>query len=119
MPLSGVDVVVSLVSSGFFPKVKPLPKVVEPAVLLPPPNNPPVVAPLALPVLAPKIEGVEVPEAGFEPNVSGFGAPAVVFEEPKKLGAAVGCDVDPPNKLLCCVPVVAPKGLLAAVVDGV
>ena len=113
--LSGVDVVVSLASSGFFPKAKPLPKAAEPPEVLPPPNNPPVVAPLGLPVLAPKIEGVELPEAGLEPKVSGF----VASEEPNRLGVEVGCDVDPPNKPLCCVPVVAPKRLLGAVVDGV
>ena len=71
--LSGVEVDVSLFSSGFLPKAKPpLPKVVEPPVVLPPPNIPPVVAPLALPVLGPKIEVVEVSEGGLEPNVSGF-----------------------------------------------
>jgi hypothetical protein len=43
----------------------------------------------------------------------------VVFEEPNMLGVELGSDVDPPNKPLCCVPVVCPKGLLAAVVDGV
>lgn len=73
-PLTAV-VEFSFFSSAFLPKVNPAPpKGLDAPVVLPaPPNNP---APLELPVLAPKSEAVEIPEAGvdtvFKPNVNGF-----------------------------------------------
>jgi len=43
----------------------------------------------------------------------------VALDGPNILALEVGCDGNPPNKLFCWVPAVAPKGLLAAVVEGV
>jgi hypothetical protein len=115
--VTGVDPSFPL-SAG--PKLKPppFPTVLEPctAVVLPPPNNPllgvvelvlfpppkSVLPPLALPVLAPKSEGVDAPEAGLDPAFPKrevFGAPAVLLKPPNVLPVDPAVDV-PPNKLL-------------------
>lgn len=112
--LFGVAVVASFFSSGLLPKVNPP---TEPeAVLLPLPKSRPVVPLLELGAPPPKVKGVEVPDAGAEPK-RGFWAPPVAAEEPNRPGFPEVFVL--PNKLDCCVPAADPKGLLAAVVEGV
>jgi len=70
---AGVEL--SFFSSAFLPKLKPAPpKGLDAPVVLPAPLKNP--EPLALPVLVPNREAVEVPEGGadtvFKPKVNGF-----------------------------------------------